>query len=465
MPTPTPRTRPSTGRIVGFAIAAAVTGVLALSAFAAGGGLLWANGERDDDGFLSTDTEQLATSGRAITTGHMDLDMDGAGELLDAVGSGDVKVTADAGGSGTFIGIARTQDVDRYLRDVRRTVVTDYSDWFEPVHHEVAGDRRPAPPGTRSIWVAKTAGQGEQTLTWDARDGDWTAVVMHPDASPSRRRGGHRRRQHALVPALRHRLAGHRRPARRRRRRAARLLGLRGPRAGAPAPPSEQATDGDAGRDEPGRLIPLTGRVPPHAASGGAGAPGDVRAPARSARAGRSGGRRSSRSRGLDVVEAARPEPEVDDDPVEDVRRVVGHDLLDRADARAVRGDDVRPRPERAPRGAVGAAPERVPGAPGGIERRRVRRCAAGEGVHPALEPALLVDQVAEGAADRVVLAVDAVARAVALGGRGVGIAAERAPIGRTPPSADRPPGGRCAAPSIGRTAGRPALDRLSGAW
>ncbi len=122
---------------------------------------------------------------------------------------------------------------------------------------------------------------------------------------------------------------------------------------------------------------------------------------------------------GLDVVEAARPEPEVDDDPVEDVRRVVGHDLLDRADARAVRGDDVRPRHQRAPRGAVGAAPERVPGAPGGVERRPGPALRVREGVHLALEPALLVDQAAEGAADRVVLAVDAVARAVALGGVG----------------------------------------------
>jgi hypothetical protein len=248
---PTPRTRPSTGRIVGFSIAAAITAVLALSAFAAGGGLLWANGERDDDGFVSTDTEQLATSGHAITTGRMDLDLDGAGEFLDAIGSGDVKIAADAGGSGTFIGIARTQDVDRYLRDVRRTVVTDYSDWFEPTLDEVAGDRRPVAPGSRSFWVAKTSGDGEQRLTWEARDGDWTAVVMHPDAS---------RRVDAAVTggvstpsflpfaivslAIGVLLAAG----------AALLLvaGLRGPRGAAPTPPSEQATTVMPGEMSPG---------------------------------------------------------------------------------------------------------------------------------------------------------------------------------------------------------------------
>jgi hypothetical protein len=183
MTLPTTPTRPSRGRIVALTIAAGIAGVLALAAFAAGGGLLWANGERDADGFLTTETEQLDTSGHAITTGDMDLDLDGAGRLLDAVGSGDVKLTADAGGSGTFIGIARTKDVDRYLSDVRRTVVTDYSDWFDPIHHEVAGDRSPAAPGTRDFWVATAEGDGTQSLTWDARDGDWTAVVMHPDAS------------------------------------------------------------------------------------------------------------------------------------------------------------------------------------------------------------------------------------------------------------------------------------------
>jgi hypothetical protein len=251
MSIPTPRTRPSTGRIVGFSIAAAVTAVLALAAFAAGGGLLWANGERDDDGFLSTDTEQLATSGHAITTGHMDLDLDGAGEFLDAIDSGDLKVTANAGGSGTFIGIARTKDVDRYLGDVRRTVVTDYSDWFDPTHHEVAGARRPEAPGSRSFWVAKTSGQGEQRLTWDARDGDWTAVVMHPDASrgvDAAVSGGVSTPSFlpfAIVSlAIGLLLAAG----------AALLLvaGLRGPRGAAPAPPSEQLTRVMPGEVSPG---------------------------------------------------------------------------------------------------------------------------------------------------------------------------------------------------------------------
>ena len=146
MPTPTTPIRHSTGKIIGLALAAGITAILALGAFAAGGGLLWADGERDADGFVNTDTESIQTSGRAITTGHMDLQLDGAGDFLEAIGSGDVKVTADAGDGGTFIGIARTADVDRYLEGVERAVVTDYSDWFDPNYHQVPGDRTPRRP-------------------------------------------------------------------------------------------------------------------------------------------------------------------------------------------------------------------------------------------------------------------------------------------------------------------------------
>jgi hypothetical protein len=183
MPTPTTPIRHSTGKIIGLALAAGITAILALGAFAAGGGLLWADGERDADGFVNTDTESIQTSGRAVTTGHMDLQLDGAGDFLEAIGSGDLKVTADAGDGGTFIGIARTADVDRYLAGVERAVVTDYSDWFDPDYHQVPGERTPADPGSRSFWVAQAAGDGKQSLTWDVQDGDWTAVVMHPDAS------------------------------------------------------------------------------------------------------------------------------------------------------------------------------------------------------------------------------------------------------------------------------------------
>jgi hypothetical protein len=182
MPTPATSIRHSTGKIIGLTLAAGITALLALGALAAGGGLLWADGERDADGYVNTDTETLQTGGRAITTGHMNLELDGAGDFLEAIGSGDVKVTADAGDGGTFIGIARTADVDRYLDGVRRAVITDYSDWFDPIYHQKAGDRRPAAPDTRTFWVAEAQGDGEQSLTWDARDGDWTAVVMHPDA-------------------------------------------------------------------------------------------------------------------------------------------------------------------------------------------------------------------------------------------------------------------------------------------
>ena len=52
MPTPTTPIRHSTGKIIGLALAAGITALLALGGLAAGGGLLWANGERDTDGYV-----------------------------------------------------------------------------------------------------------------------------------------------------------------------------------------------------------------------------------------------------------------------------------------------------------------------------------------------------------------------------------------------------------------------------
>ena len=181
-PTPHPRSR---ARVIVLSLASAVAAVLALSALAAGGALVWASAKADDDGFINAGEETVSTRGYAVTTGRVDLDLDSAGSFLDDIGSGEVKLAADAGGdAGTFVGIARTADVRRYLQGSGRAVITDFEGWpGEPVYHEQAGKRRPDQPGAQDFWVAEAEGEGRQELIWDVRDGDWTAVVMHRDAS------------------------------------------------------------------------------------------------------------------------------------------------------------------------------------------------------------------------------------------------------------------------------------------
>ncbi len=182
--TPTPHRR-SRARIIGFSLAAAIAAVFALGALATGGVLVWASAKADDDGFINAGEETVSTRGYAVTTGRVDLDLDDAGSFLDDIGSGEVKLAADAGGDAdTFVGIARTADVRRYLQGSGRAVITDYEGWpGEPVYHEQGGDRRPGRPAAQAFWVAQAQGPGRQDLIWDVRDGEWTAVVMHADAS------------------------------------------------------------------------------------------------------------------------------------------------------------------------------------------------------------------------------------------------------------------------------------------
>ena len=89
------------------------------------------------------------------------------------------------GGAPVFVGIARTSDVDDYLRGVDHAVVTDFdSAPFRADYREQPGRAVPAPPARQRIWDAAAHGAGKQTLTWDVRDGDWSVVVMNADGTP-----------------------------------------------------------------------------------------------------------------------------------------------------------------------------------------------------------------------------------------------------------------------------------------
>jgi hypothetical protein len=176
------------GRVIGFSIASAVTALIALGLLAAAGALLYVDTKKDDDGYYTTSSERFETGAYAIASGNLDLDLDGADELIDG-GFGSVRLHAESSGDEpVFVGIARTQDVARYLRGTAHTTVTDldadpFGDSFDPTYRDSTGERRPAAPAARDIWAASASGTGEQSLQWKVRDGDWSVVVMNADAS------------------------------------------------------------------------------------------------------------------------------------------------------------------------------------------------------------------------------------------------------------------------------------------
>lgn len=170
------------GRIASLAIGILMI-LAALALLAAGGTGLWADTTQRSGGYVTTDVHRFSTAGSALATEPADLGSSGIGwlyspGLLDKVR---VRVTPANPGLPLFVGIARADDVDRYLAGVSHTVVSDFfADKSEPV----SGGRPQSAPAKQRFWVASTTGPGARSLVWNPENGSWTVVVMNADARP-----------------------------------------------------------------------------------------------------------------------------------------------------------------------------------------------------------------------------------------------------------------------------------------
>ena len=163
-------------------VGASVTGLVAFALFLAGGLLLWADGHyKDADGFLTTPSQRFESSSYAITTSDLEVGAGAPGFLLEADRYGTIRLeTIAKGGKPLFVGVARTRDVDAYLKGSAHSELSDidYAP-FRARYDQHEGARPPGPPADRRIWAAR----GEHALTWDVRSGDWSIVVMNADGS------------------------------------------------------------------------------------------------------------------------------------------------------------------------------------------------------------------------------------------------------------------------------------------
>jgi hypothetical protein len=168
-------------RIAAF-IAAGLLGLLSLGLLAGGGILLWGDSHKDDDGFLTADSARFATNAYAMSTEQ--LDVDSLDWIVGRDRWGKLRLQVEPRDKPLFVGIARSADVDRYLRGVHRDLVTNIEiEPFRADYRERTGDARPTRPAAHDFWAASAHGAGRQTLTWDVEDGDWSVVVMNEDAS------------------------------------------------------------------------------------------------------------------------------------------------------------------------------------------------------------------------------------------------------------------------------------------
>jgi hypothetical protein len=182
---PAPRKRRSAARIAAV-VTGALASLIAVGLVGLGAVALWADGEKDQKGYLSTDSQRFGAGSRALATENLDVDLDGGEWIVDSSDLGDVRLeVASQNDKPVFVGIARTDEVSSYLRNVAHTTVTDVdSDPFEASYAPVGGERKPAAPQEAGIWAASTHGAGIQSLNWEIQDGDWSVVVMNEDGSP-----------------------------------------------------------------------------------------------------------------------------------------------------------------------------------------------------------------------------------------------------------------------------------------
>jgi hypothetical protein len=169
-----------TGGRVATLVAGIVVACIAVLLVLAGIALLVVHGAtRDDDGYYTTGTERLSTGGYALTVENLDLGGDVDSLPEDVLGR--VRIRAERpDGRPVFVGIARDDDLERYLRGVRVAKVTD----LDPPEYDMRPGGAPRrPPGDVRFWVASAEGPGRQAADWDVEGGEWSVVAMNADAS------------------------------------------------------------------------------------------------------------------------------------------------------------------------------------------------------------------------------------------------------------------------------------------
>jgi hypothetical protein len=162
----------------------ALVGVILLPV---GGFGLWAQQQRDGDGYFTAGPERVSTSTYALSAPALDIGGVGPDAFYtdDFLGRIRIGIESKAPGTPVFVGIGPAADVSAYLNGVSHDEVADFDvDPFRMATTARAGDKPAAAPATQSFWVASATGSGPRTLNWTARSGDWTVVVMNADGSP-----------------------------------------------------------------------------------------------------------------------------------------------------------------------------------------------------------------------------------------------------------------------------------------
>jgi len=144
--------------------------------------LVWSGTQRTG-GYLTSGTVRFSSGGYAVTSDRIELA--GTGRELDRLlGTVRIRATSVQSDQGVFVGIAPAESVDGYLAGVAHSTVRRFEDHGRVSYHQVSGGSPATPPVGQSFWTVSAVGPGTQTVTWKARSGTWSIVLMRPDGAP-----------------------------------------------------------------------------------------------------------------------------------------------------------------------------------------------------------------------------------------------------------------------------------------
>ena len=179
-----------TGGRVAMVVVGSLLALIAVGAAALGAYGLWLHTTQRTDGYVTTSSQRFTTGTYALATRTLHISSDVPSFLYGRDWLGHVRIRGESADATRplFIGLARKDDVDRYLAGVAHAEVVDVSgdpfgSSYTPTYVDRAGGKPALPPGRARFWVASAAGRGSQALTWSVKQGRWAVVVMRPDGS------------------------------------------------------------------------------------------------------------------------------------------------------------------------------------------------------------------------------------------------------------------------------------------
>jgi hypothetical protein len=123
------------------------------------------------DGSVGLAPTRLIGNGYAITLPQLDVPSLPAGQHVT------LDVSLQPGDRPMFLGIAPSNDVNAYLRDVPIDVIEQIDQPGAARTSSVGGDAQPAPPEAQPFWAITATGDAP-SISWTAQPGAWTLVVM-----------------------------------------------------------------------------------------------------------------------------------------------------------------------------------------------------------------------------------------------------------------------------------------------